>query len=95
MLWALRIPRQSPLDLLGNVVCKQDGSLASEEFNVMGSVVFRTQPVSGVQGTNRYVTRGTASSSQIFNIRTAVLSVLNFRTDEIISKSKNFKIPKG
>ena len=62
MLWALKSPRQSPLVLLGNVVCKQDGSLANEDINVMGSVVLRTHPVSGVKGTNRYVTRRTASS---------------------------------
>ena len=62
MLWALKISSQSPLVLLVNAVCKQDRSLASEDVNVMGSVVLRTRPVSVVKGTDHFVTQGTASS---------------------------------
>ena len=56
MLWDLKIPSQSPLVLLVNIVCKQDESLVSEYVIVMGSLVLRTQPVSVVKGTDRFVT---------------------------------------
>lgn len=41
--------------------------------------------------TNRYKSRGTASSWEIFYVRTVVFTVQNLFTDEVISKSKNFK----
>jgi hypothetical protein len=91
----LKIPGQSSFVLPVNVVWKQDGSLTSEDVNVMGRSVLLTQPVSGVKGTNRCVNRGSANSWQIFNVRMVVLSVLNVCTDEVISKFKNLKISLG